>query len=622
MLNRHAYADSSKAAFDPVTLEIVKNALDSIADEMALVVLRSAYSPIVRDSMDYSTAVCDHEGRVIAQGLTNPVHLGSFPSVMAHVRELFGEDIEPGDSFIVNDPYLAGGMHLPDIYMIKPIFAEGEIQGYAATLVHHTDVGGLAPGSMALHATEVFQEGLRIPLLKFHMAGRLNEALPELLKANSRMPDQLMGDLRAQIAACLAAERGFVKLIDKYGAAGLRAMTAELHDYAERLVRQRIAEMPDGVYEAEDFIDGLGASGKPLRFKLKVEIDGSDARFDWTGTSKQVQGAINGPVAITRSVTYAALRCAIGIAVPNCEGYSRPVTIEAPLGSLVNPRAPAACAARGVLAYRMLDVLFAALAQVVPDRIPAAGEGGPSAISLSGWHDDAQWLITDGVLGSWGGRAGKDGVDGIANPGANLSNQPVELIEARMPLRIGSYGLTTNSAGAGKHRGGMSIHRSYIVLGDAASLTVRSDRRRFLPQGVDGGFSGTPSLNILSRASGESVLLPVMPMETIVLGKGDEFIHIAAGAAGHGNPLLRDVGAVLADIANGRIDAMFAREIYGVVAAQDGQGADIEATAATRAALSQLPAEQRRKRQTELFLTADPLRGSFAERLMSEGENK
>lgn len=207
MLNRHARGPEAETAFDPVTLEIVKNALDSIADEMALVVLRSAYSPIVRDSMDYSTAVCDHGGRVIAQGLTNPIHLGSFPSVMAQILERYGRDMAPGDAFVVNDPYLAGGMHLPDIYIIKPIFAAGEVQGYAATLVHHTDVGGLAPGSMAIHATEVFQEGLRIPLVKLFEGGRLNAAVPEMLQANSRMPEQLMGDLRAQIAACSAAER-------------------------------------------------------------------------------------------------------------------------------------------------------------------------------------------------------------------------------------------------------------------------------------------------------------------------------------------------------------------------------------------------------------------------------
>lgn len=605
MLNRQAHAAAEQAAFDPVTLEIVKNALDSIADEMALVVLRSAYSPIVRDSMDYSTAVCDHRGKVVAQGLTNPIHLGSFPSVMAHILERQGHDMAPGDAFIVNDPYTAGGMHLPDIYIIKPVFAGNEVEGYAATLVHHTDIGGMAPGSMALHATEVFQEGLRIPLLKLFERGRINSAVPELLKANSRMPDQMMGDLRAQIAACAAAERAYLKLVEKYGSAGLRAMTAELHDYAERMVRQRIAEMPDGVYEAEDFIDGLGAKGEPIRFKLKVVIDGSEICFDWAGTSDQVQGAINGPVATTYSVTYAALRCAIGVAVPNCEGYARPVTVDAPLGSIVNPRAPAACAARGIIAYRMLDVLFAALAQIVPERIPAAGEGGPSAISLSGWRDGSQWLITDGILGSWGGRASKDGVDGIANPGANLSNQPVELIEARMPLRIEAYGLTTNSAGAGRHRGGMSIRRSYRVLGEAASLTVRSDRRRFLPQGIDDGLPGTPSLNVLRHAGGGSSLLPVMPMETLKLNRDDVFVHVAPGGAGHGDPLLRAPALVLGDLVDGRITADFAREVYGVVIDPATSEVDAVATGATRARLVSVPLADRTRTQTRLFLATD-----------------
>ncbi|MGO4675779.1 hydantoinase B/oxoprolinase family protein [Bosea sp. 2YAB26] len=594
---------------DPVTLEIVKNALASIADEMALVILRSAYSPIVRDSMDYSTALCDRNGLIIAQGLTNPVHLGSFPSVMVNILKRFGGTMQPGDGYITNDPYGAGGMHLPDVYLVKPVFHAGHVEGFVASLVHHTDLGGMAPGSMALHATEIFQEGLRIPLIKVMHEDRMDENLLAFLEVNSRVPEQVLGDLRAQIAACAAAERGFGKVLEKYGAPAMRGMLAELHAYAERLVRDEIRAMPDGVYEAEDFIDGLGEGGGPIRFKVTITVAGDELEIDWTGTSGEVPGAINGPVAITYSVAYAALRCAVQAAVPNCEGYTRPVRVVAPLGTIVNPRPPAACAARGVMAYRMLDVLFNAFAQIVPDRMPAAGEGGPSAVSLSGIHEGKTWLITDGILGSWGGRATKDGVDGIANPGANLSNMPIELIEARYPLRIESYGLVANSGGAGRRRGGMAITRSYRILGDDAQLTIRSDRRAHLPPGLFGGCPGSPSLNIIDR-NGTTELLPVMPMRTLALSKGDLFTHVAPGGAGNGDPLERDPDHVAADVRDGRFTREFARDVYGVVTGANGR-ADRVATDIRRDGLaSDLP--KLAEAQLRLFMDGDQGRAALS----------
>lgn len=587
---------------DPVTLEIVKNALASIADEMALVILRSAYSPIVRDSMDYSTALFDRDGRMIAQGLTNPVHLGSFPSVMANVLKRFGDSMRPGDGYITNDPYGAGGMHLPDVFLVKPVFHDGSIEGFVATLVHHTDLGGLAPGSMALHATEIFQEGLRIPLIRAMTGDRMDDNLLAFLEVNSRVPDQVLGDLRAQVAACTAAERGFGKLLDKYGSAALRAMLAELHDYAERLVRDEIRDMPDGVYDAEDFIDGLGECGGPIRFKVRITVAGDALEIDWTGTNGEVPGAINGPIACTYSVAYAAVRCAMRGAVPNCEGCVRPVRVLAPLGTIVNPRPPAACAARGVMAYRMLDVLFAAFAKIVPDRMPATGEGGPSAVSLSGTHDGKTWLITDGILGSWGGRGTKDGIDGITNPGANFSNMPVELIEARYPLRIEEYGLVTNSGGAGRHRGGMALTRSYRILAEHAALTVRSDRRVHLPPALFGGCPGSPSLNILEQ-DGELTLLPVMPMRTLALSKDDLFIHVAPGGAGNGDPLARAPDAVAEDVLDGRLTQAFARQVYGVVIGSDGRPDH----AATRSCRDRLAGDPSRLEgvQRRLFMEGD-----------------
>lgn len=587
---------------DPITLEIVKNALEALADEMALVVLRCAYSPIVRDSMDYSTAICDRLGRVIAQGLTNPIHLGSFPRVMAHLLERHKGDISEGDGFLVNDPYDAGGMHLPDIYFIKPVFATGRLAGFAAILVHHTDLGGMAAGSMAIHAVELFQEGLRIPLVKLYDKGRRNDAVEAFLKANSRVPQEVMGDLRAQISATEAGERGLAKLVQKYGHEAFDAMVEELHDYAERVVRQRVGAMPDGVYEAEDHIDGLGEGGSRIDFHVAITIEGDEIAFDWEGTSEQVAGSINGPITTTYSLAYAALRAALGPGIPNCEGYTRPVRVEAPLGSIVNPRPYAACAARGVIAYRMLDTCFAALAKVVPEAILAGGEGGPTAISFSGTNAQThrRWLITDGILGSWGGRRELDGPEGISNPGANLSNQPIELIEARLPLRVERYGFAEDSGGAGRMRGGLAMVRSYRVLQDRTALTLRSDRRRNLPLPLDGGLPGSPSLSLVERPGGERRLLPVMPMESVTLNDGELFLHVAAGGAGYGDPLERDPQRVLEDVLDGKTSVEFALEIYGVVISSDV--IDRPATEDLRGRMAAEPAGLRGERQKALFL--------------------
>lgn len=558
---------------DPITLEIVKNGLSSLADEMALVILRSAYSPIVRDSMDYSTAICDRHGEIIAQGLTNPIHLGAFPDVMRILVDGHLDDVHDGDAFLVNDPYGGGGMHLPDVFLIKPLFVDGAIEGFAGTVVHHADLGGIAPGSMGLQAVEIFQEGLRIPIVKLFEKGVQNATAVAFLRANSRTPTELMGDLSAQIASVAACERGYGDLVRKYGAERFRGYLAELHDYAEHLMRAAIGRMADGTYENVDFLDGLGEDPEPIRFQVRVTISGDDVEIDWSGTSPQVKGAINGPMPATRSIAYVSIRAAIGLDIPNCAGYMRPIQVSAPSGSIVNPVLPAACAARGVICYRMLDTLLGALNKIEGSQIPALGEGGPSVVSFSGWRDGKAWLITDGVLGSWGGRAALDGVEGISNPGANLSNQPIELIEARLPIRLLHYGFATDSGGAGRHRGGQAMVRAYELLAEEGTLNLRSDRRDHLPTGAEGGLPGSPSVTYLSVAGEPERLLPVLPMETIRVTRGTRVVHIAAGGAGHGDPLARDPEAVAGDVLDGRISPAFAEGVYGVVSDSGGVSA-------------------------------------------------
>ena len=562
---------------DPITFEVIKNALASIADEMALVLMRSAYSPVVRDTMDYSTALCDREGRVVAQGLTLAVQLGAFPDIMRKIVENFRADTHPGDVFIANDPYGSGGQHLPDIYVVKPIFHDGALEGYATTMAHHSDVGGIAPGSVAMHATEIFQEGLRLPLLKLYERGEENRTLFKIIERNTRQPIEVLGDLRAQLAACHAAERGLTEILVKYGSVPLKAYIEALHDHAERLMRAEIAAIPDGRYSYTDYIDGFGEEPEPIAIAATLEVRGETFTVDLTGTSPQVAAAINCPIAMVNSVCYGAIRCIGSRDIPNCEGYMRPITVVAPVGTIVNPLEPAACAARGVIGYRVFDAIMGALAQVVPDKVIAASEGGPSLFSIGGSHKGKPFVLTEVMVGTWGARAGRDGIEGISNPMANLSNQPVELIEAALPLEIIRYGLNPDSGGPGKYRGGLGCVRDFRIRAREASLTLRSDRRDHPPYGLLGGAPGGSSNNTLGEGAATRVL-PSMPMEAFALKDGDVFRHVAAGGGGFGHAAERDPQRVLDDVIDEKVSIEAAREHYGVVIDAERSAVDGPAT--------------------------------------------
>jgi N-methylhydantoinase B len=571
----------SETRLDPITLEVVKNALASTADEMALVIMRSAYSPVVRDTMDYSTALCDRNGRVVAQGLTLAVQLGTFPTVMGHVLDELGPTVQPGDVYIANDPYGCGGQHLPDIYVIKPVFAKGVLQGYAATMAHHSDVGGIAPGSIAVHATEIYQEGLRIPLSRLVDAGVENTMLLRLIEANTRQPVHVLGDLRAQLAACRVGERGLTTLIERYGA-DAHAYMDELQRVAERMMRSELAKLPDGVHAFTDYIDGVGDEPTPIPICVRVEIAGDEVLIDLEGSSPQVDASVNCPVGMVYAAAYCAIRGIVRGEIPNCEGYMVPIRVNAPAGTVVNPVLPAACGARGVIGYRVYDAIMGALAPIVPDRVIAAGEGGPTLIAWGGYDEKRRPFGTTEVLvGSWGARSSLDGLEGVSNPLANLGNQPVELIEADLPLRIERYGLVPDSGGAGRRRGGLAYVRAYELLAPKATLTFRTDRRDHPPYGLDGGDPGAPSSNVVVSA-GEARELPTMPMHAFTLEQGDRFTHTSAGGGGFGDPSDRDPAAVLEDVLDGKVTVAAARDRYGVVVA--GVAVDVEATTDLRAA--------------------------------------
>lgn len=572
----------SIAPIDPITLEVIRNALASTADEMALIVMRSAYSPVVRDIMDYSTALCDAQGRVIAQGLTLPIQLCSFPRIMGFVRERYGRTLKQGDVLIANDPYGSGGQHLPDVYILKPIFVDDRLSGFAATVAHHTDLGGIVPGSVAIYATEIQQEGLRLPLLKLYEAGEPADSVFRIIEANTRAPVEVLGDIRAQIAACNVAEEGLRSLIARYGAAMLDRYIDALHDHAEAMMRDVIRALPNGVYRATDHIDGVGENPVPLPIVATVTIADDTIDIDFTGTADQVAASINCPISLPESAAFCAIRCLSQQDIPSCEGYLRPITVRAPEGCLVNPRYPAACGARGVVGYRVFDAIMQALAQVVPERAIGGSEGGPYLLAGGGMHAGRPFVLNEMVVGTWGARSGKDGIEGISNPAANLSNQPIEMVEADMPVEVLRYGLVPDSGGAGEFRGGLAFIREFRFLADAR-FTLRGDRRDHPPFGIEGGGTGAPSAHLFIQRDGTQRHLPTMPMESFNARSGDIFRLTGAGGGGYGNALKREPWRVADDLHEGKVTLAGAERDYGVIFSDDGATVDLPATQQARA---------------------------------------
>lgn len=552
---------------DPIRLEVMKNAFDAIADEMALMLMRAAYSPIVRDSMDYSTAICDAQGQTLAQGVTTPMHLGSFYDAMQHLMRRYAGNIRPGDVFIGNDPYAADGQHLPDIYIVEPVFHTGRLVAWTTTLAHHADVGGIVPGSNALGAEEIYQEGLRLPFLKLYDAGVMNAAIWEIIGLNVRVPDMVHGDLRAQMAASHAGRRSFMELVERYGIDEVLASAEELHDYAERLGRAEIRDLPNGTYHFTDHLDGLGETPEPIMIQLALTIHDETISVDFAGSSRQVPGGVNTPLPFTKASVYTALRSVLLSDIPNCHGFERVVTVTAPKGTVVNSVHPAPCGARGITGYRVIDAMFGALAQALPDRVTADGMGGSTVPTFAGQHHGGAFVFTETVMGTWGATSAHDGQVGVPHMGANQANVPVEMIEASYPLRIRRYGIMPDTGGAGRQRGGNSFIREYEYLGEEPGLlSLRSDKRDFRPHGLFGGAEGTGPVSLLFQG-GKVTELPVLVTKPYPLAKGDVFRHISPSGGGYGPAAGRPRAAVLADLEAGLISAETAARDYGVITA-------------------------------------------------------
>jgi len=488
-------------------LEIFKSLFHSVAEEMGAALRRSAFSPNIKERRDYSCAVFDGKGRVVAMGDHMPVHLGSMPmSVAAAIEAL---DLAPGDIAALNDPF-AGGTHLPDVTLVMPVFPgsvsavrhrlySGRPLFYVASRAHHSDIGGAQPASMGL-SEEIYQEGLRIPPVLLARQGRVEPDVMRLILANVRTPREREGDLAAQIAACKLGERRLREIAAKYGVPKTKAHLAALQTYSSRLMRATLRAVPDGSYRAVDFLDDDGYSEKPIRLQVAVTFRRGRAVVDFAGSAPASRGSVNAVFAITYSAVFYVFRCLLGEDVPACAGLMAPIEVRAPEGSVVNARPPAAVAAGNVeTSQRITDALLRALAKALPNRIPAASSGTMNNLSFGGRdpRTGEPFAYYETISGGMGARPSTDGLSGVHTHMTNSLNTPIEALEAAYPVRVREYSLRRGSGGAGRFRGGDGVIREIEFLTRVRG-SILSDRRRFAPYGLAGGGSGKPGRNLLT----------------------------------------------------------------------------------------------------------------------------
>jgi len=510
----------SEQRLDPVTLSVLASALAGIAEEMGAVLIRGSYSSNIKERRDCSTALFDARGLMVAQAEHMPVHLGAMPEAVAAIME---RDPEPGDVFAINDPY-SGGTHLPDITLVSPISTNGEISGYAVTRAHHSDVGGMRPGSMPSDSREIYQEGIVIPPVRLVRGGEYVQDVLDLLLANVRTPDIRRGDLRAQIAANNIAEERVRELMDRRGEETVLTAFEEVVSYAEKRTREAIRSLPDGEHSAEDFMEGDGVTDEDIPIRATVTVEGDSMTMDLTQTADAVAGNINCPLPVTRSACYFALRVLLPKDIPANAGTYVPLKIETREGSLVDATYPSAVVAGNVeTSNRIADTVLAALSGFAPEKIPAQGQGTMNNVIIG----DPGWTYYETIGGGQGAGADGPGPSGVHIGMSNTLNTPIEALELEYPMRIERYELRYDSGGDGDNRGGDGIVRSVRVL-QTASLSLLTDRRRHPPQGMEGGEPGEVGRNLL----GDEELPPKVSRE---LEEGDVITVETPGGGGYGH---------------------------------------------------------------------------------------
>ncbi|NWG12625.1 MAG: hydantoinase B/oxoprolinase family protein [Acidobacteria bacterium] len=551
---------------DPVTTEVIRNQVQSIVEEMAIALMKSAYSTNIKERRDLSAAVFDARGRTVVQGEHLPLHLGSMLGLVEHIRNRYPEDrICPGDIFISNDPYRGGGSHLPDVAMAAPVFREGRLVLFVGNIAHHADIGGASPGSMAGNMTEVYQEGLRLPPIKIFERGSLIEDVFELILLNVRVPEERRGDYAAQFASLRLGVRRTLELYEKWGEQTIAAALDEILDATERHVRRSIARLPDGEYLFEDFMDDDGFGNQDIPIRVKIAVQGEEIVFDFTGSAPQVKGNINISWSGLQATVAYALKCLVGPDIPSNEGFYRPVRIVAPHGTIVNCAAPGATAGRAQTCQRVVDVIIGALAPALPERAIGASNGSNTSATFYGRNpaNGEYYVYIETYGGGSGGRAFKDGKDGVQVHITNTSNLPIEGLETEYPLFVEDYSLVPDSCGSGKYRGGLGLRRDVRILGHTCDFSSQGDRFRRRPWGIFGGGPGRTGRMILRQGQPDQVELP-SKTSGVEIRPGEVIRIQTPGAGGYGPARERDPELVRKDLREGKISPERARADYGV----------------------------------------------------------
>lgn len=514
---------------DAISLEVFKHLFASVAEEMGVTLQRASFSPNIRERLDFSCAVFDPDTRMVAQAAHIPVHLGSMPASVAYALQAF-EDINQGDVIVLNDPY-RGGTHLPDITMVSPIFAGSEVAFFIASRAHHADVGGMSPGSLPL-STELYQEGIIIPPVKLKLSGWINDGVMAMIIANTRNPEERIGDIEAQLAAHRVGEQRMMDLMVQHGVENCWEHAAALMDYSFRMTEAIIEKIPDGDYYFEDALEGDGQTEMDIPICATIQVNGKQMTVDFEGSAPQVAGNVNAVTAIVRSATWYCVRLLADDDIPVNHGCFDPVTVIAPAGSVVNPYFPAAVSVGNTeTGQRVVDVVLGALAQALPDMMPAASQGSMNNFTVGGFHKGQQFVYYETIGGGHGASSDGDGLSGRQSHMTNTMNTPVESLEMAYPLRVLRYGLREGSGGKGQHIGGEGIVREYEFLTDA-TITINSERRNRVPYGVNGGDDGAKGKNTLQRKGKKKTKLS--GKYTTQVGVGDKITIETPGGGGWG----------------------------------------------------------------------------------------
>jgi N-methylhydantoinase B len=544
----------------------MRNAFQSVAEEMGAALIRTALSPNIKDRRDCSTGIYSPDGELVAQAEHIPLHLGLMPSVVKSTLNFFPlENLSPGDAIITNDPYISGS-HLPDICIISPLFIEKKCIGILANLAHHVDIGGIAPGGMPTISTEIFQEGIRIPPIRIRKGGHVDEELLALITNNVRTRNEAVGDLQAQLAANTVGERRLAEIVEKYGSEMTLTYMDELIAYSERQMLAQIKKLPQGTYTFEDYLEGDGLVDDLLAIKATVDFHTDGIRVDFSGSAPQTKGSVNCTRAVTLACTYYALKSAINPQLPSTGGTFKPVEIITPPGTIVNPNFPAPVSNANInTAQRIADVVLGALAQIIPDNVPAGSSGSMGLFTIGGIdpRTTRYYSYVETYGGGQGAVVNQDGMDGVHTNMTNTRNTPVEVIEIAYPLRVHKYSLVPDTDGPGKFRGGLGLTRELEVLDHAPVMSLGTDRLKLHPWGLKGGKAGGTVGSRIITAAGDEIPLP--SKTTREVAPGSRIILQTAGAGGYGDPYSRDPERVRQDVIEGFISIERAKDAYGVV---------------------------------------------------------